>query len=227
MLGYSQQITKERTANKNTTIVFVALYFLLLAFFIYLTSISEPAEERIRSVIGSIDVTFKGKEKVQSEAQSTEFKSKDLGTATFHAELKQVYETAIPLVQSEINKQGDILQFRIPVSQIFPDGTSSVRDTREQLITRTASLLIKRSGIVPTDMEILMDVGNDLPAAAEMRGNLTVKRIDSLVTLLLDAGVPARNFFVGLTNANTDEIVFRFYIRENFNNQFRNEEGAN
>lgn len=224
MLGNYQQITRKvQTTTSSTAITFVALYFLLLAFFIYLNSISEPVEERVQSVIGSIDVTFKGEKKVQDGSDLIRFKSDQLGTAIFYVQLKQVYEAAIPLVKSEMNEKGDMLQFRIPLSQLFSGGSVDLRDNRNELLATTAAALIKRSNLVPTDMEILMDLNSELPSSENLNGNLPVKRLNTLVEEFIGQGVPARNVFMGLSNEGGNEVLFKFYIRDSFNNQFRKE----
>ncbi|WP_025898732.1 hypothetical protein [Sneathiella glossodoripedis] len=223
MLGNYQHVPNARIANKSTTIVFVALYFLLLAFFIYLNSISEPAEERIRSVIGSIDVAFKGEEKTQQEHADTHYKQDKLGNAVFHAQLKQVYEAAIPLIKSEESKEGDSLRFRIPVSQLFAEKSTDIRAARQDLLDETARILIKRSSVVPTDMEISLRTSADLPKSDELGGNLDIKRLNTLVESFAAQGVPARNLFVGLSGNAENEVVFQFYVRDNFNHQFQRE----
>ncbi len=224
MLGNYQQITRKASATTSSTaITFVALYFLLLAFFIYLNSISEPVEEKVQSVIGSIDVAFKGKEKVEQDPDVIRFKSDQLGTAIFHAELKQVYEAAIPLVKSEVNEKGDILQFRVPLSQLFSSASAELRDNRNELLAETAATLIKRSSQVPTDMEMLMSLKSELPSPENLNGNLPIKRLNNLVEGFVAQGVPARNVFIGISNEGGDEVLFKFYIRDSFNNQFRKE----
>ncbi len=224
MLGNYQHVPNARVVNKSTTIVFVALYFLLLAFFIYLNSISEPAEERIRSVIGSIDVAFKGEQTTPQDDAEIKFKEDKLGNAVFHAQLKQVYEAAIPLIKSEESRKGDSLRFRVPISQLFAENTSNIRETREELLQDTARVLIKRSSVVPTDMEITMSLENGLPASTELAGDIAVKRLNTLVEGFIDQGVPARNVFVGLAGDGANEVVFQFFIRDNFNHQFQKED---
>lgn len=223
MLGNYQHVPNARIANKSTTLVFVGLYFLLLAFFIYLNSISEPAEERIRSVIGSIDIAFKGKQTLPQDTAEIRFKADKLGNAVFHAQLKQVYESAIPLIKSEESKKGDQLRFRIPINQLFSGKSAEIRDTRDQLFADASRVLIKRSSVVPTDLEITLDLKDGLPRSDDLNRNISVLRLQKLVTNFVDQGVPARNVFIGLSNEGSGEAIFKFYVRDNFNSQFQKE----
>lgn len=223
MIGNYQEVSKDNSATKNTTIVFVALYFLLLAFFIYLNSVSEPAEERIRSVIGSIDVAFKGEDVTPIKEDQIPKTSEQLGNARFHAELKDVFESAIPLVESQENEKGDQIQFKISLPQLFANSDVAFRDNREELFQRTAKALIKRSSIVPTDMEILIDPSTELPSTDSVRGDLSIKRLSNLVEYFETSGVPTRSMFIGLAETGSKHIYFKFYVRSSFDNQFRKE----
>lgn len=213
--------TEPKRASASTPIVYVSLYFLLLAFFIYLHSISVPVEEKVLKVIGSIDYAFKGIKNPRSKTTESKLAGEELGLAVFHAKLKRVYEAAIPLVESRINEKGDQLQFTVPLSQLFEDGRDVLRNTREELFAEVASALIKRSGVTPTDMEILINAGDRLPAGDNVKDHLAIRRVHSLVEAFLDKGTPARSIFVGLKSGTEDQVYFKFYIRSSFDSQFR------
>lgn len=209
-----------RHGNDNTAIIFVSLYFLLLAFFIYLTSISVPQEERVREVIGSIDVAFKGLERQQAYIKKPEVQGDDLGLARFHAEMRQVFEASIPLVENEVNEEGTQLLFRVPMTQLFGRGEVSYRPSREDLFSDMADVLIKRGGVAPTDVEILFDISDDLPDGADVKGNLNAQRLGFLVNSLLEKGVAKRNVFIGVSEDGNDQVIFKFYERDAVSNLF-------
>lgn len=211
----------KRKSNSNTPIIYVALYFLLLAFFIYLHSISEPVEEKVRQVIGSIDFAFKGIKQKNKASDTSPMQGDEFGLAVFHAEIKKVYETAIPLIESNVNKKGDELQFVVPISQLFKKGSAELRSTRDELFTEASRILIKRSGVTPTDMEILIDAGNELPSANNASSSVPALQVNALVQSFLSSGVPGRNIFIGMMSEGTGNIYFKFYIRASFENQFR------
>ncbi|MFT6559256.1 hypothetical protein [Sneathiella sp.] len=217
---------KNAKYGANTPIIYVSLYFLLLAFFIYLHSISEPKEEKVQQVIGSIDFAFKGIKQKQATSEPKELTGDELGLAVFHAQLKKVYETAIPLIESKINQAGDELQFVVPISQLFSNQSATLRNTRDALFSDAAMVLIKRSHAAPTDMEILIDAGEFLPTSAELKDNINAMRLSNLVESFLEGGVPARNIFIGMKSGQTNNVYFRFYLRSSTKRQFRDEDGG-
>lgn len=215
-----------RHGNDNTAIIFVSLYFLLLAFFIYLTSISVPKEERVQEVIGSIDVAFKGVERVQAYISKPEVEGEDLGLAQYHAELKQVFEASIPLVENEVNEEGDQLLFRVPMTQLFARGEVAYRDNRDDLFEEMARIMIKRGSVAPTDVEILFDLGAELPSGQNIEENLPARRLGYLVNTLLNKGVAKRNVFIGLSEEGRNQVIFKFYERDAVSNLFAKPKGA-
>lgn len=210
-----------KKAKGNVAIVYVSLYFLLIAFFIYLHSISAPNEDKVQQVIGSIDFAFKGLEQKNKIDTKDKLTGDEFGLAVFHAEIKRVFETAIPLIESRVNEKGDELQFVVPIAQLFGAGSAALRSTRDELFSEAARILIKRSGITPTDMEILIDAGDKLPAGEEAKASIDIQRVNALVTSFLENGVPGRNIFIGMMSEGTGNIYFKFYIRSSFENQFR------
>ncbi|GLQ07394.1 flagellar motor protein MotB [Sneathiella chinensis] len=210
---------KESKSANATAMVYASLYFLLLAFFIYLYSVSVPREDRVKQVIGSIDIAFKGDPKPSSNERA--LVGDELGLSSFHEEVRRVFDAEIPLVESELSDTGDSLRFRVPVSQIFADQEQNIRLARAGLFTETARLLVKRVGVAPTDLEILMDTGSALPTADNIAENLTARRLNALVSRFLEQGVPSRNIFIGLTQEGNNQISFRFYDRDTSAPQFR------
>lgn len=224
MTEFSAHKIPGKRPKNNTAIVYVSLYFLLLAFFIYLHSISAPVEEKVKQVIGSIDFAFKGEKQRNKKSNDAELTGDEFGLAVFHAEIKRVYETAIPLIESKVNEKGDELQFVVPISQLFGNNSVEIRSTRDELFSQAAHTLIKRSGITPTDMEILIDADDGLPSGTNIANDLNALRVNALVTSFISNGVPSRNIFVGMMSEGTGNIYFKFYIRSSFENQFRKTE---
>src|SRR5690606_28766183 len=104
-----------RQSKDTTSIIFVSLYLLLLAFFIFLHSISVFKEDRVRSVLGSvesavyvisIDIPAERQMKLPGAGQRIN---------AFHARLKNVFVPAFSFVETATTEMGARLQFSVPL----------------------------------------------------------------------------------------------------------------
>jgi hypothetical protein len=205
----------------GTAVVFVSLYLLLLAFFIFLHSISVPQEERIRDVLGSVNIAFKGLSKDTPSDERRTLSGEEQGTQQFHAKLRNVFETAVPLVESRILAEGDRLQFSVPLDQLFNYGTVELRDLKDEFLTAVAETLISRNNNIATDLEILIGAGIRLPEGGSITDNLPGKRVETLAQMFLEKGVPSRNISIGLEEGDAGLVHFSFFLRPSLNYQFQ------
>ncbi|MCC3305051.1 hypothetical protein [Sneathiella sp. HT1-7] len=213
----------EKNAN---AVVFVSLYLLLLAFFIFLHSVSVLQEERVRTVLGSVNIAFAGLSRDTPADRQKKLSGEEQGTQDFHAKLKNVFETAVPLVESRFTKGGTRLQFSVPVRQLFGYRSLELRDTLGSFLDDVAATLIARNNNVSTDLEILIGSGVDLPKLANVSDDIAAQRVSHLSQVLMEAGVPSRNISIGVAAGDAGLIHFSFFLRPSLTFQFRPEEGA-
>lgn len=207
--------------NGGTAVIFVSLYMLLLAFFIFLHSVSVPQEERIRDVLGSVSIAFKGLSKDTPAEKQKTLSGEEQGTQEFHAKLRNVFETAIPLVESRILGAGNRFQFSVPLEQLFSYRSLDLRDLKQEFLQDVAATLIERNNNVATDLEILIGAGIRLPDDDAIAGDLASQRVNLLAENLLLQGVPSRNISIGMEEGDAGLVHFSFYLRPNLNYQFR------
>ena len=213
----------EKNAN---AFIFVSLYLLLLAFFIFLHSVSVLQEERVRTVLGSVNIAFAGLSRDTPADRQKKLSGEEQGTQAFHAKLKNVFETAVPLVESRFTKGGTRLQFSVPVRQLFAYRSLELRDTLETFLEEVAATLIARNNNVATDLEIRIGTGVALPELATVSHNIAAQRVSHLSELLMEEGVPSRNISIGMEAGDAGLIHFSFFLRPTLSFQFRPEEGA-
>lgn len=205
----------------GTAVIFVSLYLLLLAFFIFLHSISVPKEERIRSVLGSVNIAFKGLSKDTPADKQKTLSGEEQGTQQFHAKLRNVFETAVPLVESKVTDGGTRLQFSVPLGKLFKSGGLELRDLKDEFLTIVATALIRRNSNVATDVEILIGTGPHLPSSTDSANDLASNRVDKLARHLRTQGVPSRNISIGLEEGDAGLVHFSFFLRPTLTYQFR------
>ncbi|MDF2365998.1 hypothetical protein [Sneathiella sp.] len=213
----------EKNAN---AVVFVSLYLLLLAFFIFLHSVSVLQEERVRTVLGSVNIAFAGLSRDTPADRQKKLSGEEQGTQAFHAKLKNVFETAVPLVESRFTQGGTRLQFSVPVRQLFAYRSLELRDTLGTFLEDVAATLIARNNNIATDLEILIGSGIELPELTNISDDIAAQRISYLSQLLMEAGVPSRNISIGVAAGDAGLIHFSFFLRPSLTFQFRPEVAA-
>lgn len=215
-----------KARKETTSIIFVSLYMLLLAFFIFLQSISVFKEERVRSVLGSVEVAFQGFSRDTPAEQQKKRAGEEQGMQAFHAKLKTVFETAVPLIEAETRDEGTRLQLSLPLSQLFGTGSTEPRESLESFFDDVAATLIARDRDLSTEMEILIETGVALPALSGADRDLATRRLTALLRLFTDKGVPARNLSIGIAPGEGRRIHFSFFPRKGLGYQFRPQGGA-
>lgn len=211
---------REKNAN---SVVFVSLYLLLLAFFIFLHSISVMQEDRIRTVLGSVNIAFNGLSRDTPADRQKKLSGEEQGTQAFHAKLKNVFETAVPLVESRVTRGGTRLQFSVPIRQLFAYRSLELRDSLGSFLKDVAATLILRNRNIATDLEIMIGTGLNLPGLEEMPTDLAPERVSYLAQTLMDKGVPSRNISIGMAAGDAGLIHFSFFLRPTLEFQFRPE----
>ncbi|WP_334129020.1 hypothetical protein [Sneathiella sp.] len=210
-----------RQSKDTTSITFVSLYLLLLAFFIFLHSISVFKEDRVRSVLGSVEIAFQGLSRDIPAERQMKLSGEEQGIHAFHARLKNVFETAIPLVETETTEMGARLQFSVPLTQLFKGSSAKVRDGFEPFLDDVAALLIARNNDMSTDMEIMIGTGLALPNPAATGRDLASERLNALIRRFSHQGVPARNLSIGMEASDAGLVHFSFFPRKGLGYQFR------
>ena len=213
----------EKNAN---AVIFVSLYLLLLAFFIFLHSVSVLQEERVRTVLGSVNIAFAGLSRDTPADRQKKLSGEEQGTQAFHAKLKNVFETAVPLVESRFTKGGTRLQFSVPVRQLFAYRSLELRDTLDSFLEEVAATLIARNNNIATDLEIRIGSGVTLPQLSTVSDNIAAERVSHLSQRLMEKGVPSRNISIGMEAGDAGLIHFSFFLRPSLTFQFRPEAGA-
>ena len=140
-------------------IMFLSLFLLLLAFFILLNALSSFEETKSRKVIESVASTF------QTQVEHRQFREILISTLgpvpepeELLEEVERLWITAIPLTEVEVLSEGRIMQFELPVNDLFVGGRTDVRGDRADLVKASALALAARmEGFIP-EMQFVIGV---------------------------------------------------------------------
>ncbi|WP_439817328.1 hypothetical protein [Zavarzinia sp. CC-PAN008] len=175
----------------------LALFILLLAFFIVLYSVALRDESRTLATMESIGLTFREQRAPDPGAGGVPA----LGRSAMPDRFGQAVAAALPEARLEPEVGGTALIVRVPAHSIFRTGDSALA-SRATLVPRLATLMQQ----APGDLD-----GIEIQAGAEPGGpDLALTRAAVLAQTLAAAGEPADRLAITRSTAQPATLVLRF-----------------
>jgi hypothetical protein len=209
-LGQRQE---DPPTNDNVT-HYLALYLLLLAFFIVMTSVSKFEESRSRAVVRSVQSTFSTQ--VASVGDPRFLLSKS-GTVVdlpeIQDEFQRLIETEISVVEVKKLEDGRVLQLTVPVDSLFLDGEIEIRPARRRLLERISAVLARRRAGLLYSLDFVL--GSESVAVENSDGaeSLSIARSGRFARALWEHGSPANAVSAGIRRGDPGKVRFLFYVR--------------
>lgn len=190
-----------------TTLAFLALYLIVLAFFLMLTAIATPSAERARAAVGSLATTFRGIAEVDIGARPESGGDALAGRfGVFAQGLRRLIETALPLALVVPDHLGREMRLAMAADALFMPDSADLRAEVRPVVERLAGLLAApRSGeAVATEVLITAARG---PGRA-----LAIARAAGLVETLVGMGAPAVGLSAGIVPGASGRLNLVFRI---------------
>ena len=176
-----------RGTRDPNMLTLLSLNLLLLAFFILLASISRFEEERVRSVIDSVQVAFGGAADPSSGSAAVAA-AESLAIRTVQEEIRALAERSIPLTRVERTGVGEI-RIDLPVDALFRPGEARVNPAQTPFLQRLTAMLAGGPASLRYEIDVTQaDIG-DRP--------IEVARAGAVVRALAGAGAPAEGLSAG------------------------------
>lgn len=185
-------------ARHASLALFLALYLMLLAFFITLISHSSFEAEKSARTIDSLNARF--------QASGGTLLGRFTGDAgvvvaearSFFEAVGTVFETAIPLARVAEPVPGRVLEVTLPAEAIFTPGLAEVRPARRDLLDRVAAAMGGAPPGYRYGMEIV--IGSDYPVGdpLPLTETLATARAGALARAAVARGVPAAALAAGV-----------------------------
>jgi len=201
-------------SSGNTVSLFLALYLLILAFFILLVSISSPEQLRSRAVMDSLTSTFASV--LPPNADPVAFAAREgevVAGQAFLDDLAQVFGTALRVAQVEVVQPGREMRIDLPAHALFQVGTADIRDSRDAFLDRLVATL---SAPPPGSRVVLEFVAGTEPTAKGLLPGGESLGLRRAVAFAADAqarGAPPGSISVALRPGagETIDVWFRLY----------------
>lgn len=200
----------------RSSILFLGLYLLLLAFFILLNGISQIEENKTRAVVGSLNATFRPEMGTGTGIDIPSIPSalKDfLAAQAFQNEVSSLFRAVIPLSEVQIARPGELMTVVMPVDALFETASDALKDGRRSLVERIARALAAAPKGQRYDVEFV--VGSPSPVDGNTAPpELGLARAAAFARSLEAAGAPQSSLGVGLKPGAPGQVFIAFLTQD-------------
>jgi hypothetical protein len=205
-----------RRQNDPNTGLFLGLYLLLLAFFAFLTAISDFDAGKSKSVIESVASTFSSSIPMGRGAlmDSSEV-AIGIEGRKFQDNLTALFEESVPLARVSIIEAGRVMEVVFAAEELFVSAGAEMRPELLVLANRLAAVLVGHPPEIRFEIEAIigLDEGLGVSDGGGADTGLAVGRAGVLARALHDAGSPPGSVAVGLEAQAPGQVRLRFYVR--------------
>jgi len=194
--------------------LFLALYLLILAFFILLVSISTLEEVKAKAAINSVTATFSNI--LPPTVDITSFSTDDadvLAGQAFQEEITGIFATTFQVAKVEVIQPGRLMRVVVPTEVLFVPASAEIKPAQFPFLDRLVASLSGRPEHLRYDMEFVIGSnyagGKSLPIGQ----TLEMARGGAFVRQLHGRGAPPDSISIGLKAGDPGEVVLWFYIR--------------
>ncbi len=188
--------------------LFLSLFLLLLAFFIFLNSISSFESGKSDRVIASIRASFPG---FGEDGEGPGLLDGDRVGAlepSVSSRLTEAFKFAFPNLPLNFINEGERIQVDVPMDSLFVPGTIEPRTALQVLSRRLAKVLVGSGTEQVLETRILFGYDGAAGRVAEDRPRL--RRATIVIEDMVAAGAPRRLTSVGLEPGHEAYLRFAF-----------------
>lgn len=194
--------------------LFLALFLLVLAFFIILVTISTPEKIKSTEVMDSLTSTFRTV--LPPTTDPTDFNAKDgdvLAGEQFQERITGIFATYVQVARVEIVQPGRLMRIELPTAAVFAEGTAELRPGTVPLLDRIVASLSARPPGLRFDMELV--IGSEPTADGDLPVGQTLQtaRAGAFARTLESRGVPPDSLAVGIMAGDPRRLTIWFFVR--------------
>jgi len=197
-----------------TTLVFVSLYLVLLAFFLVLNAASTKEEDKVRSAMESIDARFRGPFYEESGVIDVKQRPGVLRTSNDALDDIGVLLRGIALTPGlKGQADGDTLKVSVLTHKLFAPRDGDLRANQAGLFDSLAEILMRSDEDGPVDTSFIVGTGESLPKPGTPAATLAARRAASLQQALVSRGVVPSTIAAGIGTEDAVTTVLTFKRR--------------
>lgn len=205
-----------RKINKQSQIgasqLFLSLFLLLLAFFIFLNSISSYQKGKTFRVVESVRASFPS---IIEDAKETRLKNTQAPPMSLiiFRQLDEAFFFLFPDMNLKYAPEAGGVTIDIPLSKLFENKKDLAKIDLNLLLGRLSQILIQAEEKNPLRTEILFGYKNSIEN--QFQDEVTLNRAALIMQEMLAHGIPRGFTAVGLEEGHVDFLRFKFRTRTN------------
>lgn len=207
-MDQNPQVTRKIFGSDTTMGLFVALYLILLAFFIILTAVSSQSEQRANEAMDSVNETFLKRNKISS-GQSYEALASAAADDPVLRSIQSRFSSSFNVSGSFEYSNGYVYQVTLPIEYLFEPGSFKVRQQAHSTLTDVLAILSDSGLSAPQNLSLLFGIGTR-PPEREMtrRQEIAVRRSNAFASFA--EPYSGLDFSAGFASFPENEILLVF-----------------
>ncbi len=210
-----QKIEIKEQNSASISQVFLGLFLLLLAFFVFLNSISSFEKNKSYDVAKSVRANFANLAGKGDNIDLTGKAKNDKINVNTVKILENTFNIVVPTKAVKQRHQSDNIEFKIPLKSLFVMPSGLPTKKAEVILNAIGGVLKPNGDKQPIKLEIFMGY-RFLSSGLKLDEGLKSK-VTFLVDRLLQTGAPKGSFSIGFEPQNQGEVRFRFSILQSQN----------
>ncbi len=212
--GADAELPPQPQSGGNVIALFLALYLLILAFFILMVSISTLEDVRSQAVMDSLTSTFASI--LPPTTDLTTFTAKEgeiLAAQEFQERITGIFATAIQVAKVTVVQPGRLMRVSMPADALFFPGEIRVREGRLPFLDRVVTALSSRPPGLRYDMEFVIDSEYAVDKSLPIGETLEMRRAGAFARVMLARGAPPDSVTIGMKPGEPGDLTIWFHVR--------------
>lgn len=202
-----QQQSRKVFGSDSTMGLFVALYLILLAFFIVLTSVSQQSAMRASDAMQSVNTVFKESNEARngSDAEAVQSAASD----PVLIEIERAFTSAFDVQGQFAVAGGNIYQVQMPAAYLFEPGSFRVRTAVHPALNELLGVLVSAPNGQRQELALMFGRGaGAVDRELTRTQEIAIRRAGSFARYMEAGGFA--NFSAGFTDIESDQILLVF-----------------
>ncbi len=194
--------------------LFLALYLVVLAFFIVLVSISSPEKVKSKAVMDSLTTVFSSV--LPPTTSPTAFAADEgnvIAVREFQRSISNMFATQLRVARVEEVQPGRLMRVSLPVEAMFQSGQAILRENRFSLLDRIVAAISARPPGLRFDMEFVVGRAGATDAPSPASPTAEIDRAGAFAREMLARGAPPNSISVGVGTGDPRQALINFYVR--------------